>query len=247
MADNKGVNKHLALIIAMVFVVPSVEAKPAKKEAPLCFLEIPMITGAGFSSGLDGESYIEHLTEKTSTQKNVIHEAYPGNEGKVILTYRSFHRNLKKASSVFALDFFYWDQLGCEDPSRKKQNEEAVTLLFEKTAAAGIPLIVGNLVGKQPYFTHLKDETPCTQAINAHLKKQCDQYPDRCLLIDLNEIGRKLERYYHPKIKEMSERDQNLFIRAKITRDGIHPRTEAYEVIATYMEEALKLSRLQCR
>jgi hypothetical protein len=238
---------HLLVFASMIFVVCPALAKKPDPDHPFCLMKRPMITGSGFSSGLDGASYIHPLAEHYGTQKQILQEAYPGTEGKVVVTYPSFHRNVKKASIVLALDFFYWDQAGCRDSNVKKQNDDAIDDLFEKTVDQGIPLVIARLVPRQTYFYHLRSENECLEAINAKLKQRCDPHPEKCLLIDPTEINRRIERSFEPKLKELDEKERNLFIRAKITRDGIHPRTEAYEVIAKYMEEALRLSRLQCR
>ena len=238
---------QLVILASMIFVAVQAEAKTPEQERPFCLMKRPMITGAGFSSGIDGKSYIHPLAEHYGTQDKIIQEAYPGNEGKVVVQYSSFRRNVKKASIVLALDFFYWDQAGCRDLEIKKKNEEAIDALFGSTVEKGIPLVVAKLVPRQSYFYHLRAENDCLEAINAKLKARCDPEPEKCLLIDPTEISRRIERTFEPKLKVLDEKERNLFIRAKITRDGIHPRTEAYEVIAKYMEEALRLSRLQCR
>lgn len=235
------------ILASMIFVAVPSEAKKPESERPHCLMKRPMVTGAGFSSGIDGISYIHPLAEHYGTQDRVIQEAYPGNEGKVVVQYPSFRRNVKKASIVLALDFFYWDQAGCRDPEIKKKNEAAIEELFKRTVEEGIPLVIAKLVPRQSYFYHLRAENECLEAINAKLKALCDHEPEKCLLIDPTEITRRIERTFEPKLKALDEKERNLLIRAKITRDGIHPRTEAYEVIAKYMEEALRLSRLQCR
>jgi hypothetical protein len=235
------------ILASMIFVAIPVEAKKPEQERPFCLMKRPMVTGAGFSSGIDGKSFIHPLAEFYGTQDKIIQEAYPGNEGKVVVQYPSFRRNVKKASIVLALDFFYWDQAGCRDPEMKKKNEQAIDALFGSTVEKGIPLVVAKLVPRQSYFYHLRAENDCLEALNVKLKARCDPEPEKCLLIDPSEITRRIERTFEPKLKALDEKERNLFIRAKITRDGIHPRTEAYEVIAKYMEEALRLSRLQCR
>jgi len=234
------------ILASMIFVAVPAEAKSPESDRPFCLMKRPMITGAGFSSGIDGKSFIHPLAEFYGTQDKIIQEAYPGNEGKVVVQYPSFRRNAKKASIVLALDFFYWDQAGCRDVEIRKKNDEAIETLFARTVKEGVPLVIAKLVPRQSYFYHLR-ENDCLEAINAKLKALCDPEPEKCLLIDPTEITKRIERTFEPALKSMDEKDRHLFIRAKITRDGIHPRTEAYVVIAKYMEEALRLSRLQCR
>jgi hypothetical protein len=134
------------ILASMIFVAIPVEAKKPEQERPFCLMKRPMVTGAGFSSGIDGKSFIHPLAEFYGTQDKIIQEAYPGNEGKVVVQYPSFRRNVKKASIVLALDFFYWDQAGCRDPEMKKKNEQAIDALFGSTVEKGIPLVVAKLV-----------------------------------------------------------------------------------------------------
>ena len=207
----------------------------------------PMILGGSVSSGLDGTSFIEPLAEKYSVTKKVIREAYPGFEGSVILGYKSFTSKVQSASVVIALDLFYWDQFNCRLPNWNEENSKAIATLFQKTVKQGVPLLVGNLPRKQAPFDKVAHENPCADSINLKLKTLCDQSPTKCLMVENAEIATKVNEYFVPVLAALKPEERSLFARAKLTRDGIHPRSEAYRVIADIVNELLVNSTLQCK
>ena len=233
-------------LISIVLVALTAEAKSPDKTKPVCFFSNPMAAGAGISSGLDGKSHVDFLAERAKPGNRSIQEAYPGYAGNVIIDYKSFNENSKKTSAVFALDLFYWDQFACIESGWDARNAAAIDKLFKLTVKRGIPLIIGN-IAKQSAFPKAKVQGACAEVINQRIKERCDEVPTRCLLIDNALISKKVEDRYASTLAALEPKERNQFIREKITRDGIHPRSEASEVMADAIEEVIKDSRLECR
>ena len=214
----------------------------------------PLITGASVSAGLDGVSFGEQLAKKYHSQQKVRFETYPGTKGESIIEYPTFSAHVQRASVVIALDFFYWDQLACDDPEWKSNTEnpfeknidKAITALFQESAAKGIPLVIGNLSPAQGPFENIKYEADCAAIINQKVKENCDQYPDKCLIIDVSDMAKFISDHFAPRLKLIADQaNKDKYAREYITRDGIHPRTDAYGIIGKYLERMMKDSLLQ--
>jgi hypothetical protein len=164
----------------------------------------------------------------------------------VILSYPSVRQQLKNASSVIALDLFYWDQVSCGEPGWDEKNRKTIDSLFHSIVEKNIPLIIGN-IAKQSVFPRAKVQQPCAEQINRRIKERCDAHPAQCLLVDLEALSKKIEKKFDDALSNLNAREANQLIREKITRDGIHPRTEAAVLMANAIEDAVKESKLECR
>jgi len=215
-----------------------------------CLMDHPLIAGASVSAGLDGVSFGDQLATRYKTEKKIIHEAYANVSGATVFNYQSFPNHVKEASVVVALDFFYWDQTTCDLESINK----TIDGLFQKTVKSGIPLVIGNLNPGHDYFKRLKYETECATKINQKLKSLCDQDPKKCLLINTAEMETFITGYFVSAIASVKApnpdslgREQEKYINVHITRDGVHPRTDAYTAIANYLEQTIQHSQIECR
>lgn len=236
----------LVFSIATILIALPSDAKSTDHPNPFCFFQNPMALGAGLSSGLDGKSPVQFLAEKYRRGDQLIQEAYAGSAGHVILGYPSFRKQLHKTSAVIALDLFYWDQVACGEPGWDERNQKAIDQLYALTVNRGIPLVIGN-ISRQSVFPKFKIHQPCAELINQRLKERCEAVPQKCLIIDMNQLSRKIEEHFAQKLSTLDARETNIYTRGKITRDGIHPRTEAGEVIAGAVESWMRESRLSCR
>ncbi len=231
--------------LSMVFIV-AVEAKSTDSSRPFCFFSRPMALGSGVMSGLDGKSPALILAEKYQNSSALIQEAYPGYAGSVILQYPSFREQLKNVSAVIALDLFYWDQVACGEPGWDEKNRKAINTLFQSTVEKNIPLVIGN-IAKQSVFPRAKVQQPCADQINRRIQERCNARPEKCLIIDLEALSRKIEKKFNDSLSNLNVREANQLIREQITRDGIHPRNRSAAIMAESLDALMRESRLVCR
>jgi hypothetical protein len=229
-----------AIITTLFSAISTAQAKP-------CLFSQTMITGASVSAGLDGISFGDQLAEKYGTQKKLIHEAYSGVSGNAIIGYRSFSEKVKSASIVIAMDFFYWDQTTCGSVDWDAKVSKTIDTLFDKTVKNGIPLVLGNLIHGHEPFGKLRYEAACADVINQKLKAACDLDSKKCLMIDNTEVDKTIVSFFMPKTAGLAPAEFQKYIYTHVTRDGVHPRTDAYAVIADYLDQQIQASPLQCK
>lgn len=233
------------LFFTFLIANTSMAASPGKMDPVKCMMSHPMVTGASISAGLDGFSFAEQLATKYGAQKRLIREAYPGVAGSEVITYPSFERGVHAASFVMALDFFYWDQFKCEEG--ETQALKTVDQLFEKTVKKGIPLVVGLLGKGEGAFHKIRFDSKCGGAINQRLKQSCAESPNKCLLVNMGDLLKRMDEHYSPKVAGKSVQEKKEYAKEHITRDGVHPRTDAYSVMAEFLDQIIKASSLECK
>ncbi len=235
------------LFTILMIITVSAEARVQGNDPMKCILAKPMVAGSSVSFGLDGISFADHLVNKYGRQKNMIHEAYPGAAGETVISYPSFSRGIKSASVVLALDFFYWDQFSCQGPDGEKRVSDTIHALFKRSVNNGVPLVLGNITEGIAPFTRTRYEHACAETINHSLKVACDQFPKKCLFVDHRELIKFVNETFAPKLAGLSEVERARYIKMHITRDGVHPRTDAYAVIAEYLDQMIRASNLECK
>jgi len=208
-----------------------------------CLMKQMMITGASVSAGQDGYSFGDQLAVKYHSEKELIRNTHPGKSGAEVISLPNFREQAKKASLVLALDFFYWDQFHCDETKLSL----TIDTLFQDTAKRGIPLAVGNIVPTQEPFSRMKYDESCAKLINQKLKAACDLHPKKCLLVDNEEVAKAINRHFRSELQGLSATDRSKYIQDHITRDGLHPRTDAYQVMTEYLDHLLQKSALECR
>lgn len=219
----------------------------ASYAADACLIDQLMVTGASVSAGFDGKSYAVQLAERYLKQDLLLDEAHSGERASVILARPAFAEKAKKASMVLALDLFYWDHLNSNEPEWETTTATAIDALFANTVKAGIPLVVGNILKPQDPFDKIVYRPKAAQFINTRLKTLCDAAPDRCFLIDNADMGDYVNTIFEPLVEQQEETVREEYIKEHITRDGIHPRTDAYAVMTAYLDLKIRASNLHCR
>ncbi len=83
--------------------------------------------------------------------------------------------------------------------------------------------------------------------INQKIKANCDENPKKCLVVDNDELAKYVSDHFAVKMAGLVGVERIDYAKTHITRDGIHPRTDSYAVIADFLDQKIRESKLECK
>lgn len=168
-AQDSCVNKSNPVNIPL----PVETALAAKTD---CLFEKPLVIGASLSSGYKATDPATLIATRIGHGDRVKNLAIPYKQSGEVLS-KVKKKDFKTASSIVALDLFYWD-------SKKKscaETENAIRHFFDLMRKIRTPLVIGTIIGTDD----------CTRKLNESIHSKCTSGKS-CILFDLNSFWLKL-------------------------------------------------------